>query len=102
MKSYRLSRRARSDIHGIWDYLAVERGSPDSAYRQVESLYARFSLLATSPFLGDARDDLKQGLRAFSADRYVILYYVFDRGIEITAVVHAARDLEGLFRRGEL
>jgi plasmid stabilization system protein ParE len=44
---------------------------------------------------------LKQGLRAFSADRYVILYYVFDRGIEIAAVVHGARDLEGLFRRGE-
>jgi plasmid stabilization system protein ParE len=48
MKSYRLSRRARSDIHEIWDYLAVERESPDSAHNQIESLYSRFSLLAAS------------------------------------------------------
>ena len=102
MKLYRLSRRPRSDIHGIWDYFAVERGSPDAAYRQVESIYARLSLLATSPLLGEARDDLKQGLRTFSADKYVVLYYVLDRDIEIAAVVHGARDLEGLFRRGEL
>ena len=102
MKSYRLSSRARADIHAIWDYLAVERGSPEAAYRQVESLYAKFSLLATSPLLGEARDDLRPALRAFSADRYVIFYYPFDRGIEVAAVVHAARDIEGLFRRGEL
>ena len=38
----------------------------------------------------------------FSADRYVILYYPFDRGIEVAAVIHGARDLEGLLRRGEL
>jgi toxin ParE1/3/4 len=102
MKSYRLSRRARADIHEIWDYLAVERESPDAAHNQIESLYAKFSLLATSPLLGEARDDLKQGLRAFSADRYVVFYYALDRGIEIVAVVHGARDLEGLFRRGDL
>ena len=51
---------------------------------------------------GEVRDDLRPGLRAFSADKYVILYYVYDRGIEIAAVVHGARDLKGLLRRGEL
>ena len=102
MMSYRLSRCARADIHEIWDYLAIERGSPDSAYNQIESLYSRFNLLAASPLLGEARDDLRPGLRAFSADKYVILYYVYDRGIEIAAVVHGARDLKGLLRRGEL
>jgi plasmid stabilization system protein ParE len=63
MSSYRLSKRAAADIHAIWDYLAIECGSPQSAYQQVESLYARFSLLATSPLLGEARNDLKQGLQ---------------------------------------
>jgi hypothetical protein len=32
----------------------------------------------------------------------VVLYYPFDRGIEVAAVIHGARDLEGLLRRGEL
>jgi plasmid stabilization system protein ParE len=65
MRRYRLSRLAVADIHAIWDYLAIECGSPDAAFRQIESVYQRLDLLAQSPLLGEVRHDLKEGLRTF-------------------------------------
>jgi toxin ParE1/3/4 len=101
MSQFRLSRQAVADLDGIWDYLAINRGSPQAAYNQLESLYSRFILLAESQFLGEQRDDLRAGLRMFSVDQYVVFYYVIPDGIEVAGVIHGSRDIEGLFRRGE-
>ena len=101
MTQYRLSRRAVADLDGIWDYLAIARGSPDAAFNQLELLHSRFSLLAESELLGEERNDLRPGLRIFSVDPFVVFYYVIPNGIEVAGVVHGSRDIEGLFRRGE-
>jgi toxin ParE1/3/4 len=58
-------------------------------------------LLAEQPLLGQLRDDLRPNLRAFSARRYVILYYPREFGIEVVTILHGARDIEGMFERGE-
>jgi len=55
-------------------------------------------LLADNPGLGRARDELRPGLRSFSAGRFLIFYRPLDNGIQVVRVVHGARDIGGLFR----
>ncbi len=37
----------------------------------------------------------------FSAGNYVIFYYPMEDGIEVVGVVHASRDIDGMFHGGE-
>jgi len=101
MSRFRLSRQASADIRAIWDYLGVAKDDPTAAHRQVETLFERFQLLATHPLMGQSREDLRSGLRAFAAGSYVILYYPMKDGIQVAGVVHGARDIESMFERGE-
>jgi len=71
------------------------------AAHQVELIYDRLRLLASQPLLCQLRDDLKPGLRIFTAGRYAILYFPYPKGIEVVGVIHGARDIEGMFRHGE-
>ena len=101
MSRVRLSDRAKADIHAIWDYVGVARGSPAAAERQVEALYDKFKLPAAQPLLGELRDDLRPGLRLFVAGSYVILYYPIPDGVQVAGVVHGARDIESIFDIGQ-
>ncbi len=101
MSRVRVSRQAETDIHGIWDYIGIEKAAPVAAERLIEGLRGKFKLLAKHPMMGKARDDLREGLRIFSVGSYVVLYYPAEDGIEVAGVIHAARDIEGIFRRGE-
>jgi len=101
MSRYTISPLARQDIQSIWDYIALENQSPDAADSLVDRFFARFRLLASRPLLGELRRDLRPGLRSFTVGRYVLLYYPTASGVEIAGVVHGARDIEGMFRRGE-
>ncbi len=96
MSRFRITRRARADLHGIWDYIGVENDNPAAAEKQVATLYDKFVLLAQHPLMGQQRDDLRSGLRAFAAGHYVILYYAMKDGIEVIGVVHGAQDIESL------
>jgi plasmid stabilization system protein ParE len=73
--------------------------------RVVEALSNAFAALAQNPDLGERRDDVAPGLRAFSPRRpahsYVILYYETNDGVEISAVTHGARDWPKLFTSGD-
>lgn len=99
MKPFRLSDQAESDLRQIWEYIG--RDNPDAADRQLDRLYERFTLLGKQPLLGQAREDLRPGLRVFPSGSYVILYYPDEPGVQIVGVIHGARDIAGLFRRGE-
>ena len=100
MNRIRFSRQSGEDIERVWDYIGIEKGSPDAASRQVEAIYATLTLLATQPFMGEARDDLRRSLRSFPSGNYVILYYPLKDGIEVAGIVHGAQDIEALFRTG--
>ena len=58
-----------------------------------------------SPDIGSLRDDLMPSLRMFTpkrpASNYIIFYYVILDGIEVSDVIHGARDWVTLFSRGE-
>jgi plasmid stabilization system protein ParE len=100
---YRLADQAVADLNEIADYLGAR--SPTAATNVLEALLETFELLATNPGLGTARDDLHNNIRIFvasaPADSYVICYYAFSEGVEISDVIHAARDWIGIFARDE-
>jgi toxin ParE1/3/4 len=97
MTRYVIAPAARLDLDAIWDYIGIERDSPAAAYRLIEVLYQRFELLANHPLIGQARNDLGEGLRCTVAGNYVIVYRPRQDEIEIVRVVHGARDIRSLF-----
>ncbi|HUE69789.1 MAG TPA: type II toxin-antitoxin system RelE/ParE family toxin [Pirellulaceae bacterium] len=99
MAEFRLSKQAQADLVAIWDYLA--RRSLAAADRQIDELIARFEFLAGTPVAGTLRDDLKRGLRLFSAGNYVIFFYVISSGVEIAGVIHGSRDYETMYLLGD-
>lgn len=100
---YRISNRALADLNGIADYLG-ER-NPNAASRVLQTLLNSFESLAESPAMGVLRDDLHPGLRIFSPSRpahnYVICFYSLADGVEISDVIHGARDWPELFHSGD-
>ena len=95
MASYRLRQRAEEDLLSIWSYRA--ESSPASATALMRSLHRQFLLLAEYPQLGQARPDIRPGLRYFPLKRYLIFYRQIPDGVEIVRVVHGSRDLGALF-----
>ncbi len=102
-KHYRLSKRATEDIDQIANYLVVQ--SPEAARRIVLELKTTFKVLATNPELGNRCDDLKSGVRQFipsrPANKFIVFYYAVAGGVEISDVIHSARDWQTMFGSGE-
>lgn len=94
-KRVRVSRAAKNDLDEIWFYIA--RDDIDAADRFVDFLTDKFPLLASSPAMGRARDELQPGLRSFPVKRYLIFYRQRKGGIDIVRVIHGARDFRPLF-----
>jgi toxin ParE1/3/4 len=72
--SFRISDRAQQDLDEIWDYVYYASNSADVARKLVQTIASRFSLLASYPHIGRAREDLRPGLRSFPVGAYIILY----------------------------
>jgi toxin ParE1/3/4 len=55
--------------------------------------------------MGSLREDLYPNLRMFVAKKpaqnYVVFFYPIPDGIEVSDVIHGARDWVGMFARGE-
>lgn len=94
-RSYRLTQQAEEDLLTIWRYRAEH--SPASATALMRNFHQQFALLADFPHLGKARPELRPGLRSFPHAQHSIFYYPKSDGVEVARVVHASRDLSGLF-----
>src|SRR5216684_2773151 len=89
--------QADSDLDDIWYYVASKRGSVD-VDRFIESITSRFSILASHPNIGRARDqDLRPGLRSFPVGEYLIVYRIQDEDVMILRVVRGSRNVVALF-----
>ena len=87
----RVVKTARRDLDAIFDYWA-KRANPDVAGRMIYSITDIFSLIAESPLMGRACDEIASGVRVFPIDKYLI-YYRKERGvIKILQILHGARD----------
>lgn len=92
MSRIRVSSEAAADLDDIWLYVA-EKGSVALADRQIDSIVARFALLARTPRLGRRRPEIIPGLRSFPVANYVIFYTAQKSGVVIVRVLHGARDV---------
>jgi len=95
MNQYLVSEFARLDLDDIWCYIAQD--DPEAADKFMRALVSRFLLLASMPEMGRKREELAAGLRSFPVGNYVIFYRPIEQGVEITRVLHGARDLPPLF-----
>jgi toxin ParE1/3/4 len=97
---HRVAPRAESDLDDIWYYVAKESSSIEIANRLIDSITARFFLLARFPYMGRSRDeDFGPGSRSFAVGEYVIVYGVEGENVLILRVAHGRRDIEVLFPR---
>lgn len=92
--AYRLSRRARRDLLGIWVHIAED--SVASADRFVDLLTGYFRLLSENPYAGRSRDELRPGYRSLAVGQCLIFYRVMEPGVRIMHVLHGRRDIETL------
>ena len=103
MGRYRLSHQAETDLREIIQHVAKER--PSAAVRVSEALKQAFRTLAANSELGVLREDLRPGSRLFApakpAQNYLIFFYSSPEGIEVSTIIHGARDWAGLFDREE-
>lgn len=86
---------AGADIDEIWDYIAADSLVQADAW--VDRLEEKLRLLATSPMMGRARDELSADVRSMPFERYMIFYVPLADGIDIVRVLHSARDIDALF-----
>jgi toxin ParE1/3/4 len=92
---YRLTDRALNDLNSIWDYIADD--NPLAADGFISRLLRTCMLLAQSPRMGRARDELGKEYRSHPVGNYLIFYRELPGAIEILRIVHGSRDLKKIF-----
>jgi plasmid stabilization system protein ParE len=86
-----VSREARADLDGIWDYIA-ERADMDTAEEFIWKFYETFSSIASSPRAGVSVPDFAPGdVRKFPMGNYLIYYRAARNKILIARVLHGKR-----------
>ena len=91
------SHRAREQLTDLYAWIADESGFPDRAENYVTAILDYCDDLATFPFIGVARDDLRPGLRTLGfRKRVVIAFAVTDETVDVLGIYYGGRDYESL------
>lgn len=90
------TRQSQEDLISIWDFIARVQRRPRSADSVLRELDSAIQRLAENPFLGQAADSFRVGLRMFPKLSYIIFYEPTESGIRIIRILHGARSLEEL------
>jgi toxin ParE1/3/4 len=99
MYELRYLEQAKTDLISIKRYIAKESGSSELALKYTDKLRQQCRKLAELPgLMGRARPELREGVRSFSHDNYVILFRYSGSLIEIISIIEGHRDIEELFR----
>jgi plasmid stabilization system protein ParE len=95
---YELSPEAVQDIAEALIYLDTE--SPGAADKLQADFMDAFEHLTAWPDTDHSRSDLtSQPVRFWKAGRYLIVYRVANRTMQIVAVLHASRDIPEILTR---
>jgi len=97
MRKIRIAEAAGDDLEEIWEYVA--QSNPEAASKLIKVITRKFRLLLDRPQIGREEKRLLGTLRSFPVSSYIIFYKPFDDGVEISRVLHAARDLEKILGR---
>ncbi|MCL2640198.1 MAG: type II toxin-antitoxin system RelE/ParE family toxin [Phycisphaerales bacterium] len=95
MIDFRVSPETASDLEEIWNFIAQD--NPIAANRVIEQILDVFRRLADTPRMGRQREELAAGLRSHPFGNYIILYKIRGEYIEITRIIHSARNLHAIF-----
>jgi toxin ParE1/3/4 len=90
MANYRITIRARDQLTQIYNYTEDQFG----AYQAYAAgLIRTFGLLVDFPAIGQAVDELREGLRRFRFQAHFVYYTVSTGTVEIRGVLHHARQI---------
>ncbi|NOT47663.1 MAG: type II toxin-antitoxin system RelE/ParE family toxin [Acidobacteria bacterium] len=95
MAKYIITAQAEKDIDEILIYIATD--NLDAALVFNNRLTDLFEMLADNTQAGRERPELKEELRSFPEDNYLIFYRLWGGKVAIVRVLYAARDLDELF-----
>src|SRR5690606_40736991 len=96
MPTVRFSARALQDLADIIEHTIANWGT-DQASRYIDGLDELAALLALSPGMGLARDNLHAGLFAFPYEKHLLYYCKDNPGITVVRILHGRMDaLSGL------
>ena len=95
MSQVRKTPQADADLLEIALYIAED--SIEASDRFLETIDEKLKLLARTPHMGRARDELAPGLRSFPVGNYVLFYRPIRGGIELVRALSGARDIPALF-----
>lgn len=83
--------QASRDLASIYDYIAADS---ESAAASVVTRLESFcnETLSIFPHAGKPENDIKQGLRSFTVESYLVLYSAPKKMVTIQRIVHGSRD----------
>ena len=88
-------RQVDEDLLSIATFIA--RDNPTAAARWLDEIEQKFALISQPPFMGEAVDHIRPGLRRVTHGSYLILYEPRDSGILLSRVLHGSRRVDNLF-----
>jgi toxin ParE1/3/4 len=98
MTSFRLTKRAKDDLHTIASYTKLQWGV-HQRNRYIENLDTAFHQLARNPELGQRCDDIIEGFRKFPIGHHRIYYRNSSlQSILIVRILHKRMDLNANLR----
>jgi len=95
MNTLSYTRDALADLDDIQDYLLPY--SQAAAAHTIQTIERSCRRLSQFPLMGASRDALQAGMRSHPSGKYTIYYRPLNGGIEGLRILHASRDVTGLF-----
>ena len=86
---------ALRDTATIFGYIAEH--DRDAAAKIIARIYTAPQRLIEFPRSGPERSDIADGLRVIKVGKYLLLYRINAKGVDIVRVLHSARDLAAAF-----
>ena len=96
----RRTQLSKLDYQRIYDYIAVD--NERAADKVLRTFDEKLMLLSEMPGAGPARPDLGRTVRSLPVGNYLLVYRPIKAGIELLRVIHGARKVRRVFRRGQL
>lgn len=94
MLEVELTRRAKLDLAEIWEYIAANNLT--AANQVVQRFGNAFGRIAHMPSLGEVYPGSLPGTRFLTSGAYVIVYILQHDRVQISRVLHSARDWQSL------
>ncbi len=95
MASYLFSEAAVKDLNQICEFIG--RTNVKAASKLFDYIRQKCKLVASFPNMGKDYSQIRQNLRGFIVDDYIVFYYPREDGIDIVRVAYGRRNLKALF-----